>query len=407
MNEREQKKFIDEKIRKRIDKQIADKLRTSTTETAIDKALRAVPASGMHTQNTDTDLDPTFEATFLKHADVDDTPVDGVTTDPVSSNWAYDHVAASDPHTGYRLESADHTHQTTGLQAGKLDHGLALDGLSDDDHPQYIKHSLATAISDFLVASGAGAFVKKTLAEVKSLLDWAADIATHAALTTGIHGVGAGTIAKTADITATKLDDFAAPDNNTDLNVSITAHGLCPILSNVSTEYLSGTGVFSTPAGGGGGPTIVRKTLDETVNNSAVLQNDDHLLLAIAANEVWLIDLYLLQNSPSANSDVKMGWAYPSGCSIYWGVPLFYSTYNTGYLYWQSVLSTGALTAILTAASTESVASLIGTQGIHIIAIVINGATAGTLNFQWAQNTAVAENTKILANSCLIAHKLT
>jgi hypothetical protein len=113
---------------------------------------------------------------------------------PTSCGLMTTHVAAADPHTGYRLESADHSHQSTGAQAGKLDHGLALDGLSDDDHPQYIKHSLATAISDFLVASGAGVFIKKTLAEVKTLLDWAADIATHAALTTGVHGVGANYI---------------------------------------------------------------------------------------------------------------------------------------------------------------------------------------------------------------------
>ena len=47
------------------------------------------------------------------------------------------HEAAADPHTGYRLESADHTHQSTGAQAGQLDHGLALTGLTDDDHTQY------------------------------------------------------------------------------------------------------------------------------------------------------------------------------------------------------------------------------------------------------------------------------
>jgi len=35
----------------------------------------------------------TADATILKQADVDDTPVNGVTTAPVSSNWAYDHVA--------------------------------------------------------------------------------------------------------------------------------------------------------------------------------------------------------------------------------------------------------------------------------------------------------------------------
>lgn len=35
--------------------------------------------------------------------DVDDTPVDGDTDSAISSNWAYDHVAATNPHTGYIL----------------------------------------------------------------------------------------------------------------------------------------------------------------------------------------------------------------------------------------------------------------------------------------------------------------
>jgi hypothetical protein len=47
------------------------------------------------------------------------------------------HAGAADPHTGYRLESADHTHATTGLQAGTVAHS-ALTGLtSGDDHTQY------------------------------------------------------------------------------------------------------------------------------------------------------------------------------------------------------------------------------------------------------------------------------
>ena len=45
-------------------------------------------------------------------------------------------------------------------------------------------------------------------------------------------------------------------------------------------------------------------------------------------------------------------------------------------------------------------------QGVVIRAIVINGANAGTLQFQWAQSTAHASNSKILTNSCLIANKL-
>ncbi len=75
----------------------------------------------------------------------------------------------------------------------------------------------------------------------------------HKDATTGVHGVGVGTVAKTVDITATKLDDFATPDNNTDLNASTTRHGLLPILDNVATNFLNGQGGWSVPAGGGGG----------------------------------------------------------------------------------------------------------------------------------------------------------
>jgi len=41
---------------------------------------------------------------------------------------------------------------------------------SADPYPQYVRHGLAAAVSDFLVASGAGAFIKKTLNEVKTIL---------------------------------------------------------------------------------------------------------------------------------------------------------------------------------------------------------------------------------------------
>ena len=58
--------------------------------------------------------------------------------DPAIASAIAVHTGLADPHTGYRLESDDHSHQSTGLQAGQLDHGLALTGLADDDHPQYL-----------------------------------------------------------------------------------------------------------------------------------------------------------------------------------------------------------------------------------------------------------------------------
>lgn len=41
---------------------------------------------------------------------------------------------------------------------------------------------------------------------------------------------------------------------------SLTAKGLAPVRSGVATEFLNGTGVYSTPAGGGGGVTAVSGT---------------------------------------------------------------------------------------------------------------------------------------------------
>jgi hypothetical protein len=61
------------------------------------------------------------------------------------------------------------SHDHAGGDGAQVDHG-GLGGLTHDDHTQYIKHDLATAINDFLVASGSGAYIKKTLAEVKVIL---------------------------------------------------------------------------------------------------------------------------------------------------------------------------------------------------------------------------------------------
>jgi len=72
----------------------------------------------------------------------------------------------------------------------------------------------------------------------------ASDIATHEADTTAIHGIADTSVLLT---TSTKLDDLAAPDDNTDLNASTSKHGLLPKLSNVSTQYLNGVGAFASP----------------------------------------------------------------------------------------------------------------------------------------------------------------
>lgn len=133
----------------------------------------AAPAFRALTESDISDLGDTIclDSELTTHAGLD-TGVHGAGASTLAT--AADiatHAGESDPHTGYRLETADHSHETTGAQAGKIDHGAALNGLGDDDHTQYIRHALATAASDFLAASGSGAFVKKTLGETATILE--------------------------------------------------------------------------------------------------------------------------------------------------------------------------------------------------------------------------------------------
>jgi len=58
---------------------------------------------------------------------------------------------------------------------------------------------------------------------------------------------------KTGQADVIKLDELGAPTDVTTLNASTSAHGLLPKLSNVATQYLSGQGTWTAPAGGGSG----------------------------------------------------------------------------------------------------------------------------------------------------------
>lgn len=162
-----------------------------------------------HTQNTDTDLDATFELTFEKVVNKNTTSgyvgLDGSALIPLAQipttltgkdadtldtyhAVSFEKVANKAAISGYcdldgstlvplsRIPSTltgkdadtldsqhrvininvDHTHQTTGAEAGQLDHGLALTGLSDDDHTIYTLKSTLTEQGDIYIATASG-----------------------------------------------------------------------------------------------------------------------------------------------------------------------------------------------------------------------------------------------------------
>lgn len=75
------------------------------------------------------------------------------------------------------------------------------------------------------------------------------------------HGPGGGD--------TVKIDDLGAPDDNTDLNVSASAHGLCPkrpASPGDTALFLRGDGTWAAPPGGSGGVSM-----DDVLANQVLL----------------------------------------------------------------------------------------------------------------------------------------
>lgn len=137
-------------------------------------------------------------------------------------------------------------------------------------------------------------------------------------------------------------------------------------------------------------PLFARKTSDETVNNSTTLQNDNSLLVSVVADAIYEFRLRLTVNS-GTTPDFKMGWTFPTGLTM---------TYD---LFEGETL--GTATNVVQGPTIQTDVPLINTTGADqpwiAEGLVIVDSTAGTLQLQWAQNTANASDTIVRAGSYL------
>ncbi len=139
---------------------------------------------------------------------------------------------------------------------------------------------------------------------------------------------------------------------------------------------------------------LIYKPSNEDVVASTVLQNDNDLFFDVAANEKWLIELHL-DVIGDATGNIKFGWLVPSGMAGSWhGI-------------WQSGNSLNALSTSLfkTFADVQGL-GLSGNGTIDLWVTSSVDSTAGTFQFQWAQNVASGTST-VKAGSWLLARKVT
>lgn len=138
----------------------------------------------------------------------------------------------------------------------------------------------------------------------------------------------------------------------------------------------------------------VRKLADESVSSSTTLQNDDDLVFPIAANETWNFTGWLIVNSASGTPDLRLAFTVPAGATLRW------SGFGDG--------NTGSDHEVIVTSGFTDVFQLTGgmwRDWVQVRGIVVNGANAGVVQMQWAQNVSNGSAVTIQAGSHLQASR--
>lgn len=146
---------------------------------------------------------------------------------------------------------------------------------------------------------------------------------------------------------------------------------------------------------------FARKTADETVNNSAVMQDDDHLVIAVGANETWRIQ-GLLHVATGLTPDFKAQFTVPAGATY---LGMFFGSTTSASAGNLNSMARGLSLAAAAAADLGGVGTGF-TLPVVVSGVLVVGGTAGNLTLQWAQNTQDASDTKVLTNSWLEARRV-
>jgi hypothetical protein len=140
----------------------------------------------------------------------------------------------------------------------------------------------------------------------------------------------------------------------------------------------------------------VRKSADQSVTSSTTLVNDTHLKFAVAANETYIFQLWLFTYAADGTPDIKVTCAGPAGSTVLWSS--------------SQVIFNAAAATTLTSVNTSGVSADLfvdaNNRAIQLYGTIANGATAGDLQFQWAQNTSSANSTTVKAGSSIFGIKV-
>ncbi|SRR6266581_3187782 len=145
-------------------------------------------------------------------------------------------------------------------------------------------------------------------------------------------------------------------------------------------------------------PLAAYKTADQSVTSSTTLVNDSELVVAVAASAVYFVRCYLnFEGGTAGSSDLKWGWTVPAS-----------ATFRYTWAGWNNTGSVARAGDGQTATDTPSsaTAGAGNLHGVMMTGTLAVAASAGNMQFKWAQNTSSATSTIVHAQSALVLDRI-
>lgn len=313
---------------------------------------------------------------------------------------------ATDPFLRSSAASSGITQLTSDVTAGPGSGSQAATIANDAVTNAKAANMAQSTIKGRAAAAGTGDPTDLTANQVSTVLDGATD----PFLRTSAASAGTGTVTHTAGaLTASAvMVGNGAADSKVLASLGTTTtvlHGNAAGLPTFGAVSLTAdvSGILPAANVGGIGALLdmkfVRKTADESVTSSAALQDDDELVFAIGASQVWTVR-YVIGYNAGTTGDFQFAFSVPTSA--------------TGRQMMAGVNSAATgITGSITAFSTTDLTTGNGFAGgspsfdatMEIDLIVVNSTNAGNVTFRWAQATSNGTATILRANSFLIAHR--
>jgi len=280
------------------------------------------------------------------------------------------------------------------LTAGSGNIAITAGNLTFGGSTRINNFGVGTFISGTVI--GSQTFTTNNISDTGSLTIKSADGANSLTLDSGTVGtinLGTGTAGKTINIGTdnTTKDTINIGSNKDDVAItgntwSISSSGVLTVSSCIGCGESGGSG--------GVGSYTARLAGDYTNNTASFTDVDDDssgtssLSFPIGADETWIVEIIAQFNSPTG-ADAELQMTCPAGAS---GVFAFYEVETAAQVVGN--VPCGSSSGVINTSGTDDAIEIRGT--------VVNGSTAGEVQFQFRQSVASGTST-IYAGSYIVA----